>query len=268
MTKYLFALLLSAQAFAQVEVNVEANPAEALIFVDRQLRGSGTLKLTDLGPGQHLLRVSAGEDWETHTQTFQLQNRPLSLKVALKPGSAKWMRLGRQALSYGDWAEAVKSFRMASAARPVAASWWEGVSHWRAGQFEGAISAFRKYAQFMPQVPQLHWILGQLHEQLHRPGPAFTAYKQVALSLPELSRALDKLPPVSDQALAALAGKSSPQDRLRRAQLLMLKGKHSQACELVKQILGERFQEDWLRWEPPLPAPAPIEVAPPEDQGY
>jgi tetratricopeptide (TPR) repeat protein len=265
MKKLLLAGLLCFSGAAEPVVTIEAKPSEALIFVDRRLRGSGTVQLKDLTPGNYLLRVSGGEDWETHQQRLKVDSQPINLTIQLKPGAAKWLRLGHQALLYGDWAEAVHSFKQAAPSRPVAAAWWEGVSHWRAGQHSAALQSFRAYAQFMPQVPQLHWILGQINEQLAQPGSAFTAYKTAALTQPELSRALDKLPKPTEQAIAQLRARSAPADRLRLAQLLMLKGKMSEACALAKGVLGDRYQQDWLRWDPPLPVPPPIEVAPPED---
>lgn len=266
MKNLLLAGLLCAPLWAQPVVTIEAKPSQALIFVDRQLRGTGTVQLNDLTSGTHLLRVSGGEDWETHQQQLKVDTQPQTVKVELKPGAAKWLRLGRQALLYGDWAEAVHSFKQAAPSRPVAAAWWEGVSHWRAGQNAAALQSFRRYAQYMPNVPQLHWMMGQLQEKLGQPGAAFTAYKTAALTQPELSRALDKLPKPTQQSIAQLRSKDSPVDRLRLAQLLMLKGDMKQACALAKGVVGDRYNQDWLHWDPPLPVPPPIEVAPPEDQ--
>lgn len=267
MKNLLVAALLTAPVWAQPTLSIEAKPAEALIFVDRQLRGQGTAQLTDLKPGQHLVRISAGEDWETHLQQVKLDTQTVRINVQLKPGSAKWLRLGRQALNYGDWAEAVQSFKQAAPAKPILAAWWEGVSHYRAGQYASALAAFRRYAQFMPEVPELHWLLGQLHERLGHPGNAFTAYKTAALAQPELKDALDRLPTPTDKAIAQLRGKTQRADRLRLAQLLMLKGQLPEAMDLARGVLGEQYEKvDWLRWDPPLPPPPPIEVAPPEDE--
>lgn len=258
--------LLSTPLWAQPVITIEAKPADALIFVDRRMRGQGTVQLSDLTPGSHLLRISGGEDWETYQQALKVGTQPNKLSIQLKPGGAKWLRLGRQAMLYGDWAEAVHSFKQAAPSQPVAAAWWEGVTQWRAGQNQAALQSFRSYAQFMPQVPQLHWILGQLQEKLKQPGQAFTAYKTAALTLPSLSRALDKLPAPTQQAIDQLRHGKTPTDQLRLAQLLMLKGQMGEACKLARQLLGSQFQEDWLHWEPPIPKPPPILVAPPEDQ--
>ena len=146
------------------------------------------------------------------------------------------------------------------------AAWWEGVAQWRAGRPKVALQCFRTYAQYMPKVAQLHWILGQLNEKLNQFGPAFTAYKTAALLQPELAHALDKVPAASQANIAKLQGSRLASDRLRLAQLLMLKGQMSAACELVKPLLPEAVvHQDWLRWDPPLPVAPPIEVAPPED---
>ncbi|MBN9418994.1 hypothetical protein ABS71_05685 [bacterium SCN 62-11] len=267
MKTFLLLGLLSVPVWAQPVLTVEAKPADALIFVDRVLRGKGSAQVTDLTPGQHLLRVSAGEDWETQQMNVKLESSPRRINVELKPGAVKWLRLGRQALSQSDWNEAIQCFQQASAARPVPAAWWEGMAQWRAGHPKVALQCFRTYAQYMPKVGQLHWILGQLNEKTNQFGPAFTAYKTAALLQPELKNALDKLPPATEANIAKLRASTTPADQLRLAQLLMLKGQMKPACDLVKPLLSEEFsKQDWLHWEPPLPAPPSIQVAPPEDQ--
>lgn len=265
--KSLFLLgLLSFPCWAQPVLTVEAKPAEALIFVDRQLRGKGSVLVTDLTSGSHLLRVSAGEDWETQTMNIKLESSPKRIQIELKPGAAKWLRLGHQALLQSDWNEAILDFQQAAPSRPVPSAWWEGVAQWKAGHLKVALQCFRTYAQYMPRVGQLHWMLGQLNEKTGQPGAAFTAYKTAALLQPELAHALDKVPPATESNLAKLRSSSAGPDRLRLAQLLMLKGQMQAACDIVRPLLANEFtQQDWLRWEPPLPKAPPIEVAPPED---
>lgn len=266
MKTFLLLAALTLPCWSQPVLSVDAKPAEALIFVDRQLRGKGSIQLSDLAPGQHLLRVSAGEDWETQQMQVKLDSSPRRIQVELKPGGAKWLRLGRQALKDSDWSEAVQCFQQAAASRPVPAAWWEGMAQWRAGHPKVALQCFRTYAQYMPKVGQLHWILGQLNEKLNQFGPAFTAYKTAALLQPELAHALDKVPAPSGANIAKLQSSRLPADRLRLAQLLMLKGQMQPACEVVKPLLSQEVvHQDWLRWEPPLPVAPPIEVAPPED---
>lgn len=267
MKTFLLLGLLTVPLWAQPVLTVEASPPDALIFVDRVLRGKGNAQLTDLPPGQHLLRVSAGEDWETQQMNVKLESSPKRINVDLKPGAAKWLRLGRQALLKSDWNEAIQCFQQAAAARPVPAAWWEGMAQWRAGHPKIALQCFRTYAQYMPKVGQLHWILGQLNEKLNQPGPAFTAYKSAALLQPEFVHVLDRLPAPSQAAIDRLRRSRLPADQLRLAQLLMLKGQMQPACDLVRPLLSDDFtKQDWLRWEPPLPVAPPIEVAPPEDQ--
>lgn len=274
MKKTLLACLLATlPAWAQPStVRIEARPAEALIFVDRQIRGKGMAEITDLQPGQHLLRVSAGEDWETDVRTLQVQpGQPLNLTIDLKPGGAKLLRQGRQALEAGDYATAISSFRRAAAARPVAAAWWEGVAqHYKGGNQSAAIASFRRYAQYQPNVPQLHWLLGQLHEGQGQHGQAFTAYKAAALAQPKLASALQNLPKPTEAAIAKLQTSTSAVDQLRLGQLLMLKGRMKDANAAAKRALGEQARQwavqDWTDWEPPMPPAAVIEVAPPEDQ--
>lgn len=277
MKKTLLALLLSSPlalgsvAWGQpTEVQIQVQPADALIFVDREMRGQGNTTLTDLLPGQHLLRVSAGEDWETETQPLNVSaSSPTTVRIVLKPGGAKLLRQGRQMLEQGDTAGAVSSFRKAAAARPVAAAWWEGIAEWRAGNTRAAIAAFRRYAQYQPNVPQLHYLLGTLQEKAHQPGAAFTAYKTAALLQPELARSLEKLPKPTEAEIAKLRNSKSPYNLMRLGQLLMLKGKMAEANTAVKLALAPQIkhwsQQNWLEWEPPMPPPAKIEVAPPED---
>lgn len=266
MKTFLLLGLLTLPGWAQPVLTVEAKPPEALIFVDRVLRGKGSAQVTDLGPGPHLVRVSAGEDWETQQMTVKLESTPRRVNIDLKPGAAKWLRLGRQALLQSDWNEAIQCFQQAAPARPVPAAWWEGVAQWKAGHPKIALQCFRTYAQYMPKVGQLHWMLGQLNEKLNQYGPAFTAYKTVALLQPELAHALDVDLAATDGNIRMVRTSRAPADRLSLAQLLMLKGQMKAACELVRPLLKEEFtKQDWLRWEPPLPAAPVIEVAPPED---
>lgn len=269
MKKWWIWLALLNLAWAQPAVVVEAEPTDALIFVDRQIRGQGRVELRDLPAGKHLLRVSAGEDWEPHWQTFQLGGQSLQLQIKLKKGGAKWLRLGRQALAKGDLEEAVYDFQQAAPSRPVAAAWWEGIAHRQAGQLGPAIGSLRTYAQYQPDVPELNWLLGELQERSGNPGAAFTAYKKAALALPELARALDGLGPPREEAIAKLRKAHQSRDLLRLSQLLMLKGRHQEACQAIKKALGGRWDGvDWLRWEPPLPEPPKIETAPPEEMEH
>lgn len=269
----LFCLLSTTLAWAQpTQVNIQVQPPEALIFVDREMRGQGSAQLTDLKPGQHLLRVSAGEDWETEVQMLNVSAaQPTTVQIQLKPGGAKLLRQGRQMLQQGDYSGAIAAFRRAAHARPVPAAWWEGVAQWRAGNSAAAIKAFRQYAQFQPHVPQLNYLLGKLHESRDEHGPAFTAYKAAALQQPALARALEKLPPkATEREIARLRRSQAAPDQMRLAQLLMLKGRMPEANAAIKLAMAPQIkvwsQVDWLEWEPPLPPPPKIEVAPPEDQ--
>lgn len=274
MKKTLLACILATvPAWAQPAlVRIEARPAEALIFVDRQIRGKGMAEISDLQPGQHLLRVSAGEDWETDVRVLQVHSgQPLNLTIDLKPGGAKLLRQGRQALEAGDYSTAIANFRKAAAARPVAAAWWEGVAQqYKGGSQSAAIAAFRRYAQYQPNVPQLHWLLGQLHESQGEHAQAFTAYKAAALAQPKLASALQNLPKPTEAAIKKLQTSSSASDQLRLGQLLMLKGRMKDANVAAKRALGEQARlwsvQDWTDWEPPMPPAPTIEVAPPEDQ--
>lgn len=263
---------LTSNVWAEPALRVTAEPREALIFLNRTLQGQGQVELTELAPGKHLLRVSAGEDWEPYQQTLKVSagEAPRDLKVVLKPGGAKWLRMGKSALQKSNYKEAIRCFREATHARPVPAHWWLGVAQWKAGNLEGALEGFRGYAQFMPRVPELHWMLGQVHEGRKQYDQAFTAYKAAALLLPELAGALDNLPAATESNIAQLQGRSGAIEHLRLGQLLMLKGRMAEACQEARLSLGSRAEEwkqqDWRRWEPPLPKPPKVEVAVPEDE--
>lgn len=269
----LFALLLvAAPVWAQpATLRVTAQPGDALIFVDRELRGQGSADVQGLTPGGHLLRVSGGEDWETDTRSLQLEaGSNTALEIALKPGGAKLLRAGRRALDNKDYKGAIANFHRASAARPVVAAWWEGIANWKAGNEAAALGCFRTYAQYKPLVPELNWILGQLHEANGDYARAYTAYKTAALTQDDLAFTLKTVPAATETNIRQLQSSDEPGDRMRLSQMLMLKGRFKEAVAAVKLALGPQAiawsTTDWGAWEPPQPTPPPIQVAPPEVQ--
>lgn len=262
-----FSLTLSLAAFAQPTLQIEASPPDALIFVDREMRGKGKAVITDLPAGPHLLRVAAGEDYEPVSRTIQLGDQPLTLQFRLVPSGKKWIEAGRKQLTAGDIALARQNFAKAVKSQPVAGSWWTGVASYLARDDADALEAFRSYAHYSTDAPELHLLMGRVHQRLGQNGPAFTAFKTALLK--KMPDALKGLPAATYRNIANLSQPKNSREKLRLAQLQSLKGNMPEALRwsesAVRDLYGDWESRDWAKFEPAFPKPPEIEVAPPED---
>lgn len=257
---------------AMVNISVESRPKSALIFVDREYKGKGSVTL-QLPAGKHLLRVAGGEDYEPNQKEFFLQGgQPQTFVITLSPSARKWIQQGQALLAKGNFQEAQQLFHKSRNSLPVEGSWWEGVAAMQLHTSQGdkdAVSALRLYAQYMPKNPELHLLLGKLYQRQSRWPEAVTAYKSALLLSEKLPDALKNLPEPTFENIRKMPN-ASPLEQLRKAQLLMLKGDHSAALDWLSKAAAAIYPDwdktDWLTHQPKLPSAPNPEVAPPEDQ--
>ena len=262
-------LLTVAPAWAQnVSLQVDTVPAQAMVFVDREVRGQGHVEL-QLPAGAHLLRVSAGDAWETYQVNLDLTS-PQVLQIKLKPSSERRVLDARHELEGGNLDRARELLLVARSHSPVAANWWLGVCEWSAHRPTAALAAFRAYAQYVSDWPELYLFLGDLHEQLGNYPEAYTAYKQSMLKRDGWADAVADIKLPTQAAIDAVGQPTDAKEQLRLSQMLMLKGQFQPAVSQVKlaiaQTYGDWRRRDWLKVEPKLiPEPSQPRPIAPED---
>jgi tetratricopeptide (TPR) repeat protein len=251
-----------------VTLQVDTVPAQALVFIDREVRGQGHVEL-ELPAGAHLLRVSAGDAWETYQVDLDLTS-PQALSIKLKPSSETRVLDARHELEGGHLDQARDMLLVARGRSPVAANWWLGLCEWMSHRPAASLAAFRSYAQYVPDWPELYLFLGDLHEQMGNYPEAFTAYKMSLLKRDGWADAVSDLSSSTQAAIDAMGQPTVARDQLRLSQLLMLKGQLQPAVAEVKlavaQTYGDWQRRDWLKVEPKLiPEPSQPPPAAPED---
>lgn len=258
MRTWLFLLLLIAPAWA-VRLDIRANPADAVIVIDREIRGTGSVTL-DLPPGPHLIRVSAGENWVPYTKELNL-TADQQLSIRLEPGATRLTERALALLQQGQYLEAAKLLEKAARQpRQVTPWFFLGVAYYKADDLERALVAFRQYAHFHTDYPELFLFLGDIHERSGRLAEAYTAYKSALLLTNK--EALNSLPKPTDAAIKALGEPKDVRGRLRLAQLNMLKGNLAVANFWAKMAI----QQTWPAWKDRNWAEAdpPGDTAPPD----
>ncbi|CAN0257134.1 unnamed protein product [Phaeothamnion confervicola] len=268
----LLGLSLQAAVSAQPSATLELTsvPSQALIFLDRTMQGKGHVVLS-VPAGKHLLRVAAGDDFEPYTREIDLTpDQPTRLKIQLAPSARRWIQSGRTLLEQGDAAQAQTYFARSEVRMPVESSWWQGIALWKLGRSQEAVPHFRKYAQYVTDAPELYLFLGLLHAQGGRSGEAFTAYKTALLQPTVLGPAvLQNLPEATFDSIKAMGKPSKVEDKVRLAQLYMLKGMKPEALSTIQSAVSDKFgnwtARDWAKFDPKVPPAKVEEVAPPED---
>ncbi|MEW6281680.1 MAG: tetratricopeptide repeat protein [Candidatus Eremiobacterota bacterium] len=245
-------LLLSSGGAAQnieeaASLEITTIPPGALVVLDRNVLGQAPLRIYPLRPGTHLLRISAGEDYRPYIHEFEVTpGQSMRLDVRLESSTRLKLEEGRSLVRQRRFREALPLLEGAVEGLPrmPEAWWWIGQIRLVWGETDRALEAFRAYADFAPDRPDLYLFLGLLHDLEDRPAEAVTAYKLALLKTPGLENALDGL---SDdptwKEVEALGRPSDARGRLRRAQLLSLKGRMDQALaelrEAVSQVYGD-----------------------------
>lgn len=241
MRTWLLLLLLVAPAWA-VRLDIRATPADAVIVVDREIRGTGTVSL-DLPAGIHLIRVSGGENWLPYTKEVNL-TQDTRLDIRLEPGATRLTERARTLIKQGQYAEAAKILEKAARQpRQVEPWFFLGLAYWKADDPERALAAFRQYAHYVSTWPELFLFLGDIHERSGRDAEAYTAYK-TALLLTD-REALNSLPKPTDAAIRALGKPTDVRGRLRVAQLNMLKGNFAEANYWARLAIAQT----WPNWK-------------------
>jgi len=213
------------------------------------------------------VRVAGGEDYEPITRVINLQQGTQTVQFRLVPSGKRLIESGRRRLGAGQLDQACLRFQQAIATQPVSAYWWLGVASFLEKDYPSARKALREYAQYTSEAPELHLLLGRIHQLENHPDQAFTAYK--AALMKKMPRALDKLPEPTYQAIAKMGAPTQAADQLRLGQLLMLKGNHPDAtrwaAKAVQQVFPAWENQDWNKFEPLVPKGSQPDVAPPEE---
>jgi len=264
MRTWLLLLLLVAPAWA-VRLDIRATPADAVIVVDREIRGTGAVTL-DLPAGPHLVRVSGGEGWVPYSKEINL-TQDTRLDIRLEPGAMKLTERAKALLKQGETAEAVRLLEKAARQpRQVEPWFFLGVAYWKAYELDRALAAFRQYAHYVNDYPELFLFLGDIHQRNGRDGEAYTAYK--AALLLKNPDALQSLPKPTDAAIRALGQPSDVRGWMRLAQLYMLKGNFREANYWAERAVNELWpgwrNRDWTAADPPGDTSLPDPTLPKE----
>lgn len=237
-------LLLAAPAGAQPDATVldlYTNPPGALVALDHRVLGHTPIRLSPIGPGAHELRLSAGADYRPYVVTVHVEAGIVQrLDVDLEPLPPLLLRQGMAAAEAGRDAEALPLLRKATSLPE--AWWWIGVVEMRARRDAAALEAFRRYAAFHPEDPQVYLRLGALHERAGDARQAVTAYKLALRNTAGLRDALRGLPARPTWADIAAAGSpSTAEGQLRLAWLYEQKGRMEEALRWLRAAVAQVF---------------------------
>lgn len=247
MRQILLGLLLLAASLpvaAQPEstvLDLYTNPPGALVALDHRVLGHTPLRLSPIVPGDHELRLSAGADYKPYVVTVHVEAGVVQrLDVELEPLPPLLLRQGIEAAEAGRDAEALALLRKATSLPE--AWWWIGVVEMRARRDAVALEAFRRYAAFHPDKPQLYLRLGALHERAGDAKQAVTAYKLALLNSDGLRGALRGAPARPTWGDIAAAGSpSTPEGQLRLAWMYEQKGRMDEALRWLRAAVAQVF---------------------------
>ncbi|GMU54628.1 MAG: hypothetical protein AMXMBFR33_37740 [Candidatus Xenobia bacterium] len=252
MTRLFLLLLLALPGLAQgqaASLEITTDPPGALVVLDRRVLGHTPLRIDPLRPGLHHLRLSAGEDYRPHIieEYEALPGDRAHLDIRLQPSTRLLLENGRQAVLEGRYRAALPLLEEAASGLPrqPEALWWIGQLRLMWGELEASLEAMRDYADYAPYRSDLYLFLGLIHEAQNRPAEAVTAYKLALTKTETLKNALDGLSsnPTWDE-IKALGDPQDARGRLRKAQLLSLKGQMEPALAELKQAVSQVFG-DW-----------------------
>ena len=249
--RLLLLLLLALPCLAQQPASLEitSDPPGATVVLDRVILGHTPLKIYPLRPGIHHLRVSSGEDYRPYiVEDYEARaGDSARLDLVLEPSTSLLLEKGKAAVQSRNLQEAVTLFQRAAdgVPRQPEALWWLGQVYLSWGRLNESLRVLRDYANFAPYRPDLYLCLGLVHELQDRPADAVTAYKLALTKTDGLKSALDGLPanPTWEE-IKALGDPSDARGRLRKGQLLSLKGQMPQALQELKEAVRLTFG-DW-----------------------
>lgn len=231
---------VAAQSESTV-LDLYSTPPGALVALDHRVLGRTPIRLSPIVPGEHELRLSAGADYKPFLVTVHVEPGVVQrLDVELEPLPPLLLRQGIEAAEAGRDAEALPLLRKATA-QPEA-WWWIGVVEMRARRDGPALEAFRRYASFHPDQPQVYLRLGALHERAGDARQAVTAYKLALLRSDGLRGALRGVPARPTWAEIAAAGTpATPEGQLRLAWMYEQKGRMDEALRWLRAAVGQVF---------------------------
>lgn len=239
------ALCLTAHAWAEGEkLEVTSEPPGALVVVNRVVRGTTPITITELTPGTHELRVSHGEDYRPYQVELTIEEgQTEQCHVQLNPRSSTSLKLGVKAFKEGKLKEAEVSLNRALTDTPIQPEgyYWLAVIARDRDDISVALEQFRKYAQYFPDRSDIHLELADLHFRKKDLSSALTSYKLAMLNDKRYKGSLDTVGASTWDKIKAAGEPTEPLDQLRLAFLLEQKGRIPEAVTWARTAVAGAF---------------------------
>lgn len=235
---------------AQQVVEFTSEPPGALVVVDHLVRGNTPLTLDDLQPGEHLIRISGGSEYRPYTQKVVIEeNHSESCHVVLTPITATSLKEGIALIGSGQTEEAEQAFGRALRESPIQpeAYWWLARIAFQRNDDVQAKRMLKSYAQYFPQQPRVHLMLGDIHQRAGDLASAYTSYKLALLTTESLKHALDEPVKVTWEAIKEAGEPTEAQAQMRLAYLYEMKGRVPQALDWIERAVNITFADRALR---------------------
>lgn len=246
----LFLLLLSPLAAQEQVVEVTSEPPGALVVVDHLVKGRTPLTITKIAPGSHNFRVSHGPEYRPYLeQLIVRENHSEKCHIILSPITETSLKQGVKLYREGKLETAEESLQRALRETPPQpeAYWWLGRMAYERQDDDKALGYFKEYAQYFPEEPRVHLMLGDLHKRGGRVAAAYTSFKLALLNSLEMEHALDDVPPVTWEAIKQAGEPIAPIEQMRLAYLYEMKGRIPDALKWVEKAVNELYSKGVLR---------------------
>lgn len=243
-------LLMTPIAAQEQVVELTSDPPGALVVVDHLVRGNTPLTLTDLEPGKHYFRVSAGSGFRPYLQEIEIRpNHTESCHVVLSPITETSLKEGIRLFQEGRVAGAEEALQRALRESPKQpeAYWWLGRLAYDREEDDKAVEYLREYAQYFPKDYRVHLLLGELHKRSGRLSAAYTSFKLALLNSQDMATALQDLPPATWESIKSAGEPVAPIEQMRLAYLYEMKGRIPQALMWMERAVNEIYSNRMTR---------------------